>query len=100
MATADVRMNVRIDKATKDEVTEILEKLGLDPSTAIRMFFKQVIAHNGLPFLVTNESARELEILELKQIISQSQQDFDNGDSDDLATVRERFLSKQRRLNE
>ena len=46
-------INIRIDDETKDESKEILESLGLDLSTGIKVFLKQVIARNGIPFELT-----------------------------------------------
>lgn len=46
-------INIRIDDDTKDESKEILESLGLDLSTGIKVFLKQVIAKNGIPFELT-----------------------------------------------
>ena len=43
----------RIDEKTKAEATEIYEKLGIDLSTAIRMFLKRSVVVNGIPFDMT-----------------------------------------------
>lgn len=47
-----VATNVRLDKETKDEATQILDGLGLSLSTAFNMFLKQITLRNGLPFTV------------------------------------------------
>lgn len=47
-----VATNVRLDKETKDEATQILDGLGLSLSTAFNMFLKQITLRNGLPFSV------------------------------------------------
>ena len=44
----------RADSKDHDEVKRILDNLGLDMSTSIKMYFKQIIRHNGIPFSVTN----------------------------------------------
>lgn len=46
-------INVRIDDETKELSKEILESLGMDLSTGIKVFLKQVIAKNGIPFELT-----------------------------------------------
>ena len=46
-------IQVRIDKALKDEVGEIFSSIGLDMSTAIRMFFQRCRAVKGIPFALT-----------------------------------------------
>ena len=43
----------RVDDKTKLEATEIYEKLGIDLSTAIRMFLKRSVLMNGIPFDMT-----------------------------------------------
>jgi DNA-damage-inducible protein J len=43
-------VTVRVDAATKDAATKILEGLGLDLSTATRAFYRQVVLQRRLPF--------------------------------------------------
>ncbi|MDR1581625.1 MAG: type II toxin-antitoxin system RelB/DinJ family antitoxin [Synergistaceae bacterium] len=43
-------VQVRIDHETRQQASELFERLGLDIPTAIRMFLKQSIEMNGLPF--------------------------------------------------
>jgi DNA-damage-inducible protein J len=45
-------IRVRIDTRTKVDAEAILEKLGLNASEAIRLFYRQVILGKGLPFEV------------------------------------------------
>ena len=42
-----------IEPELKSEVEKILINLGLSPSEAIRIFFKQILLRKGLPFDVT-----------------------------------------------
>lgn len=49
-------INIQVDSDTKKEATMVLTDLGLSMSTAISLFLKQVVKHNGLPFEVTNVS--------------------------------------------
>ena len=41
---------VRIEPDLKDQAEHILNSLGLPPSSAITMFYKQVVLQQGLPF--------------------------------------------------
>ena len=41
---------MRIDETVKRQFVAVLNNLGMDTSTAINVFFRQVIAENGLPF--------------------------------------------------
>ena len=43
-------LQVRIDDRLKNQSNEILEEIGIDLSTAIRMFLKKVVYERGLPF--------------------------------------------------
>lgn len=47
------RIQVQIDKDLADETEQILNQLGLTPTTAITMLFRQIVARGGLPFDVT-----------------------------------------------
>lgn len=51
MATSIVQF--RIDDDLKLEATAIYEKLGIDLSTALRMFLKRSVMENGIPFSMT-----------------------------------------------
>jgi DNA-damage-inducible protein J len=50
-------VNIRIDKKAKIEASKTLSKLGLDMSTAVKMFLYQVVAEQGLPFTPTKNPA-------------------------------------------
>jgi addiction module RelB/DinJ family antitoxin len=53
------RLSIRIDEATKVKATEVFDSLGLDLSTAVKLFLIQAIKVNALPFDVTNNSIEE-----------------------------------------
>ncbi len=40
----------RIDTNLKDNAEKILSQLGISPSSAIQMFYSQIILNRGLPF--------------------------------------------------
>jgi len=48
MAKASV--NVKIDRHIKELATKLLERMGLDQTTAIEMFYRQIITEHRLPF--------------------------------------------------
>jgi len=48
-------ITVRIDEKLKREARKTLAKQGLDMSTAIKMFFSQVVIDKGLPFRPTHK---------------------------------------------
>lgn len=43
-------ISIRIEEKTKQAATETLDALGLDMSTAVKMFLQQVVTEQGLPF--------------------------------------------------
>jgi len=45
-------IRARIEPKLKAEAEGILNSLGMNPSDAIRMFYKQVVLRKGLPFEV------------------------------------------------
>ena len=50
-------ISVRVDDKLKDDSMKIFEELGLDLSTGIKMYLKQVVNKRGIPFEVTLEKS-------------------------------------------
>jgi DNA-damage-inducible protein J len=48
MTTTNIQ--VRVDQALKSEAEKLFSDIGLDMPTAIRLFLKQSIIKNGIPF--------------------------------------------------
>ena len=48
-------INVRIDENLKKEAESIFEAIGVSTSTAINMFFKQVVRTKKIPFELSSE---------------------------------------------
>ena len=46
-------LQVRVEDSLKDEATRIFENLGIDTSTAVRLFLKRTVMDNGIPFRMT-----------------------------------------------
>ena len=46
-------IQLRVDDKLKAEATELYEKLGLDLSSAIRMFLTRSVQEEGIPFKMT-----------------------------------------------
>lgn len=44
------RVQVQIDKDLADDTEAVLSQLGLNPTTAINMFYKRIVAEAALPF--------------------------------------------------
>ena len=43
-------VQIRIDDALKSRIDELYSTLGLDTTTAVRMFFMASLEHDGIPF--------------------------------------------------
>ena len=59
MATQTDRIQTRIDPSLKEATEAIFAQIGLSSGEAIRLFYKQVLLHDGLPFplKVPNEAS-------------------------------------------
>ncbi len=65
------QLQIRIDAQTKKEAKKILDGLGLDMSAAIKLFFRQVINANNLPFEVRDRHGLTLKgAQELREAIA------------------------------
>jgi DNA-damage-inducible protein J len=56
-------IQVRVDDQLKDSADTLFASLGLDTSTAIRMFLVASMESGGIPFAVTHKFDREAAIL-------------------------------------
>jgi len=50
MANGKLCVNVKINADVKERATELLERMGIDQTTAIDMFYRQIILERRLPF--------------------------------------------------
>jgi DNA-damage-inducible protein J len=51
-------LNIRIEQNIKTKANKTLSSLGLDMSSAVKLFLNQVIIENGLPFTPTKNPAK------------------------------------------
>ena len=60
-------IQIRIDEKTKRSAKKVLDELGLDMSSAIKLYLKQISVKKGIPFPLVTENgftpAEEAEIL-------------------------------------
>lgn len=50
-------VSVRVDDQLKDDATELFQSLGLDMSTAVKMFLIQSVKTQSIPFEIKNQSS-------------------------------------------
>lgn len=55
------RLNINIDHDLKQETAEILDELGLDYTTAITMYFKQIVIKKMIPFEISTRKYSTVE---------------------------------------
>lgn len=49
-------IQIRIDKKTKQDANRVLNRLGLDMSSAVKIYLRQISRMNGIPFRLTTEN--------------------------------------------
>ena len=52
MSSITSSLNVNVNAETKKEASKVLDELGLNMTTAINIYLKQIVKHNGIPFEV------------------------------------------------
>lgn len=58
---AKVSTNITIDADTKAKAQEILADFGLDLSTAVNIFLRQMIRENAIPFTIQRDGRANAE---------------------------------------
>ena len=56
----------RVDEKLKNEASKIYEDLGLDLSSAVKLFFKKTLKMSGIPFSINDDEVLEDEIRKKK----------------------------------
>jgi addiction module RelB/DinJ family antitoxin len=84
MAQKTATLYARIEPDVKERAEAILAELGMSASSAINMFYKQVILQRGLPFEVKMPSRRPIDISrldaeELNGVLSTGYADVEEG---------------------
>ncbi len=93
-------VNVRIQENIKLQAEAILEEIGLPRSTAIDLFYRQIILTGGIPFpLVVPKNPLSIDDLsyeEVREILSQGIQQVKKGQTIDAAAV---FSEMEQKFN-
>ena len=61
-------VNVRIDESIKTGAEAVFSELGITPSAAINLFYKQVIRTNSIPFPLRAEKPNKKTLKAIKEI--------------------------------
>jgi len=62
-----VSTNISIDAETKAKAQVMLADLGLDLSTAVNIFLKQMLYEGGIPFAITREVPNKVTLEAMKE---------------------------------
>jgi len=68
MVTKSANLYARIEPEVKEKAERILSILGIPASSAINIFYKQIILQRGLPYEVKIPSARPVDISTLSEV--------------------------------
>lgn len=98
MAVKTANVNMRIHADIKEQAEGILERLGIPRSVAIDMFYRQIIANNGIPFPVTlPKSVPVLDEMTDAQYNNMMKTGLEQAKRDDSFSVDEVFGRLERR---
>lgn len=98
MAVKTANLYARIEPETKTAAESILETLGIPVSTAINMFYKQIILNKGLPFTPKIPTKKTINLSEMteEQFNEEMEKSYQNMLLDKGITVKEAFASIKR----
>ena len=65
-------IQVRIDEKTKNSAKKILDDVGMDMSSAIKVYLKQIVIYQGLPFKLLTKNG--LTVQEENQILKATEE--------------------------
>ncbi|MCL2026171.1 MAG: type II toxin-antitoxin system RelB/DinJ family antitoxin, partial [Leptospirales bacterium] len=65
MGSVKSNVNVKIDAVVKEQASQLLERMGINQTTAIDMFFRQIITERRLPFQPTVAHTYREQLLDL-----------------------------------
>ena len=80
-----VSTNISIDSETKAKAQEMLADLGMDLSTAVNIFLKQMLYEGGIPFAITRNvpNRATLDAMKEAQEMSRSPEKYKKYDNVD-----------------
>ena len=64
-------IQARVDTELKNEASELFESLGLDMTTAIKVFLKRCLQEGGIPFEIRNNKETSLDVLKAFMLLRQ-----------------------------
>lgn len=68
MSGTTSNMNIRMDKDVKEQAQRIFSQLGMDMTTAVNVFLRQVIRNNGFPFELRLDTPNEETLAAIREV--------------------------------
>lgn len=75
---------VRLDSQEKKQAFAVFKQLGITPAQAVRLFFKQVVITKSIPFAIENQNINMDQLLKLRKIKQEQQQNGQLNNNVDL----------------
>jgi len=82
-------VHVRLDESLKKEAELVFENIGLDSPTAIRIFFKKVVATRSIPFALEEDCPYQFTKEEEEGILQAAKESYDPENTVAVAKVAE-----------
>jgi len=71
-ATNTTNLNIRVDKDIKQQAEELLHEMGLNLSTAVNIFMRQLIKDGGIPFAInTRKDSTQYDLPYIRQKLAE-----------------------------
>jgi len=71
-------MTIRTDSHVKLQAQHLFANLGLDMSTAVNLFLRQSIKHQGIPFNITLEKPNKTTLKAIEESYNQKNKSFNS----------------------
>ena len=79
MATSTLQ--IRVDAQLRQEAEHLLEKAGLDMSSAVRLFLRQFVIRRKLPFEVVTETSDPFWSEANQRVLRESIESYERGEA-------------------
>ncbi len=92
-------LHARIDLELKEKAENILLKLGITPSSAITMFYKQIVLENGMPFEFESSNNINFDEMSFENIDEELEKGYQDIIDGKVVPVDEAFNKIYKNLN-
>lgn len=91
--TTTTDLHIRIDSDLKSEAEAVFEELGVSPSNAVSIFYKQVVMQGGIPFQVVKHyrNAPDLDTMTTAQLDAELKKGMDDYKAGHVHSLKDTF---------